>query len=80
MENLNYLWIIPFSPLIASIIIGIFGFKFLKEPLSGIVAVIGVAISAVAAVIGFLHVHEHGGALRFKTVYVDAIRGLQHIC
>ncbi len=66
MENLNYLWIIPFSPLIASIIIGIFGFKFLKEPLSGIVAVIGVAISAVAAVIGFLHVHEHGGHYDLK--------------
>ncbi len=47
---MEYLWIIPFSPLVAFIIIGLFGYKFLKEPLSGIVAVIAVAISAIASV------------------------------
>ena len=58
---MEYLWIIPFSPLIAFIIIGLFGYKFLREPLSGILAVVGVAISAVVSVIGFINV-AHTGA------------------
>ncbi len=66
MENLNYLWIVPFAPLIASIITGLLGYKLLREPLSGIVAVIGVAISAVAAVSGFIHVMETGGHYDLK--------------
>jgi NADH-quinone oxidoreductase subunit L len=57
---MEYLWIIPFSPLIAFIIIGLFGYKFLKEPLSGIVAVIAVAISAIASVKGFIDVAGSG--------------------
>jgi len=66
MENLNYLWLVPFSPLIASVIIGLFGYKLLREPLSGIVAVIGVAIAAVASIAGFIHVHEVGGHYDLK--------------
>lgn len=53
---MEYLWIIPFSPLLAFIIIGLFGYRFLKEPLSGIVAVVGVGISAITSVIGFMDV------------------------
>ncbi|PMP63865.1 MAG: NADH-quinone oxidoreductase subunit L [Sulfurihydrogenibium sp.] len=63
---MEYLWIIPFSPLIAFIIIGLFGYKFLREPLSGIVAVIGVAISAVASIIGFIDVAKTGNYYDLK--------------
>lgn len=63
---MEYLWIIPFSPLIAFIIIGLFGYRFLREPLSGIVAVIGVAISAVASVIGFVDVAKTGSYYDLK--------------
>jgi len=63
---MEFLWIIPFSPLIAFIIIGLFGYKFLKEPLAGIVAVIGVAISAIASVIGFIKVAQTGGHYDLK--------------
>ncbi len=63
---MEYLWIIPFSPLIAFIIIGLFGYKFLKEPLSGIVAVVAVAISAVASVIGFIQIATEGGYYNLK--------------
>ena len=57
---MEYLWVIPFSPLIAFIIIGLLGYKLLREPLSGIVAVIGVAISAVFSVYGFYQVAQTG--------------------
>lgn len=63
---MEYLWIIPFSPLIAFIIIGIFGYKFLREPLAGIVAVVGVAISAIASVIGFIDVAKTGNHYNLK--------------
>ena len=63
---MEYLWIIPFSPLIAFIIIGIFGYKFLREPLSGIIAVIAVAISAVVSVVGFVKVATTGGYYNLK--------------
>ncbi|NPA13222.1 MAG: NADH-quinone oxidoreductase subunit L [Aquificae bacterium] len=63
---MEYLWIIPFSPLVAFIIIGLFGYKFLREPLSGIIAVVGVAISAVASIIGFLQVASTGGYYNLK--------------
>ncbi|WP_029520034.1 NADH-quinone oxidoreductase subunit L [Persephonella sp. IF05-L8] len=63
---MEYLWIIPFSPLIAFIIIGLFGYKFLREPLAGIVAVIGVAISAVVSVIGFINVAQTGAHYDLK--------------
>lgn len=63
---MEYLWIIPFSPLVAFIIIGLFGYKFLREPLSGIVAVVGVAISAVASVIGFIDVAKTGAHYDLK--------------
>ena len=63
---MEYLWVIPFSPLIAFLIIGLFGYKLLKEPLSGIVAVIGVAISAIASVIGFIDVATTGNYYDLK--------------
>ncbi|WP_457643335.1 NADH-quinone oxidoreductase subunit L [Persephonella sp.] len=63
---MEYLWIIPFSPLIAFIIIGLFGYKFLREPLSGIIAVVAVAISAVASVIGFIQIAVSGGYYNLK--------------
>jgi NADH-quinone oxidoreductase subunit L len=63
---MEFLWIIPFSPLIAFIIIGLFGYKFLREPLAGIVAVIGVAISAIASVIGFINVAQTGAHYDLK--------------
>jgi len=63
---MEYLWIIPFSPLIAFIIIGLFGYKFLREPKAGIVAVLGVAISAVVSVIGFIKVATEGGYYDLK--------------
>ncbi|MEZ0324122.1 MAG: NADH-quinone oxidoreductase subunit L [Hydrogenothermaceae bacterium] len=63
---MEYLWIIPFSPLIAFVIIGLFGYKFLREPLSGIVAVIGVAISAIASIIGFIDVAKTGNYYNLK--------------
>ncbi len=66
MENLSYLWIVPFAPLIAAVITGLLGYKFLREPLSGIVAVIGVAIAAVASVSGFVHVMQTGGHYDLK--------------
>ncbi|WP_293445880.1 NADH-quinone oxidoreductase subunit L [Persephonella sp.] len=63
---MEYLWIIPFSPLIAFIIIGLFGYKFLREPLSGIIAVVAVAISAVVSVIGFIKVAATGEHYNLK--------------
>ncbi|MEJ5172315.1 MAG: NADH-quinone oxidoreductase subunit L [Hydrogenothermaceae bacterium] len=63
---MEYLWIIPFSPLIAFVIIGLFGYKFLREPLAGIVAVVGVAISAIASVIGFIDVAKTGNYYNLK--------------
>ncbi|MCX7738870.1 MAG: NADH-quinone oxidoreductase subunit L [Hydrogenothermaceae bacterium] len=63
---MEYLWIIPFSPFIAFVIIGLFGYKFPREPLSGIVAVAGVAISAIASVIGFIDVAKTGGYYNLK--------------
>ncbi|NPA38294.1 MAG: NADH-quinone oxidoreductase subunit L [Candidatus Nanohaloarchaeota archaeon] len=63
---MEYLWIIPFSPLIAFIIIGLFGYKFLREPLAGIIAVAGVAISAIVSVIGFIKVAVSGGYYDLK--------------
>lgn len=63
---MEYLWIIPFSPLIAFVIIGLFGYKFLREPLSGIVAVVGVAISAIASAVGFIDVAKTGSYYNLK--------------
>ncbi len=63
---MEYLWIIPFSPLIAFIIIGLFGYKFFREPLAGIIAVVGVAISAVISVIGFIQIAASGGYYDLK--------------
>ncbi len=57
---MEYLWIIPFSPLIAFIILGLFGYKFFREPLAGIIAVGAVALSAVVSVIGFIKVASTG--------------------
>lgn len=55
-----------FSPLIAFIIIGLFGYKFLREPLAGIVAVIAVAISAIASIKGFIDVASTGNYYNLK--------------
>ncbi|WP_297456663.1 NADH-quinone oxidoreductase subunit L [Persephonella sp.] len=63
---MEYLWIIPFSPLVAFIIIGLLGYKFLREPLAGILAVLGVAISAVASIVGFINVAQTGAHYDLK--------------
>ena len=63
---MEYLWIIPFSPLVAFIIIGLFGYKFLREPLAGILAVLGVAISAVVSIVGFINVAQTGAHYDLK--------------
>ncbi len=63
---MEYLWVIPFSPLIAFIIIGLFGYKLLREPLAGIVAVIGVGIAAIASIIGFIDVATTGNYYDLK--------------